>query len=556
MSKRYHVLYIAEDGITTLVSGVGTIAQNFLLAFPSVVEEFAKEKIDLSLSLVTLKTTQGTIGFRKDLKAASLALVKRYGGELHEITQRQSKQYFSRRSWKEYNQIARTIIQDKIKKGDHLIVIANDPIFGFSLVKDKRVTTILVPHSLAAVHRQSYLPLKERITWERQMFSQVQKSSNVFVGYTSYLWHEIFLNKYKLPITKLIPFYNGFATQFLKTYVLTQPEIKNVLQQYNIPTTQDLIVSYARPDEYKGLDVALQAMIAFAKQKKLHPVVIASSFSHEKIVAVVQDELSRIVERSSIPVTLVLGYEFDLPKQIIQWHKTKYLLNLPLRDFNPLVPLEGARLGHGDLIILNSDLPCHRVFFADNHSGFLAKPKVDHVVRRLGEIARMPKREVQSIIQRGRHEVEMLTSVSENILLGISSAINEHEFSAGAVIVRTRKGQKQVLLVEHKDQTYVFVKGHIEAGETPRQAAIREIFEEVGLRLKADQLTKPRIVSRMTFNKSEQRTLKHITIFQAHVPSTVKTGGGEEVSRWFSVPDALQVMRYPEDRLLLSTMKL
>jgi bis(5'-nucleosidyl)-tetraphosphatase len=63
------------------------------------------------------------------------------------------------------------------------------------------------------------------------------------------------------------------------------------------------------------------------------------------------------------------------------------------------------------------------------------------------------------------------------------------EFSAGAVIFRKEpKGETQYLLLHYpsdsktKKEYWDFAKGHREAGETELATALREVFEETGLR--------------------------------------------------------------------------
>jgi diadenosine hexaphosphate hydrolase (ATP-forming) len=52
----------------------------------------------------------------------------------------------------------------------------------------------------------------------------------------------------------------------------------------------------------------------------------------------------------------------------------------------------------------------------------------------------------------------------------------------GAIVVRRRGGTRRVLLVRSSDgRSWLFPKGHVEEGETRRQAAARETREEAGV---------------------------------------------------------------------------
>ncbi len=57
------------------------------------------------------------------------------------------------------------------------------------------------------------------------------------------------------------------------------------------------------------------------------------------------------------------------------------------------------------------------------------------------------------------------------------------ERSCGAVVFTRENGQIKYLLVQNLSGVYGFPKGHMEAGESERETAAREIMEEVGLRV-------------------------------------------------------------------------
>ena len=62
-----------------------------------------------------------------------------------------------------------------------------------------------------------------------------------------------------------------------------------------------------------------------------------------------------------------------------------------------------------------------------------------------------------------------------------------YEYSCGAVVFTRIEGVPHYLLVRAKDQPqgcHGFPKGHMEPGETERETALREIFEETGIRVR------------------------------------------------------------------------
>src|SRR4051812_30246173 len=56
------------------------------------------------------------------------------------------------------------------------------------------------------------------------------------------------------------------------------------------------------------------------------------------------------------------------------------------------------------------------------------------------------------------------------------------ETSAGGIVYRMDRGRPRYLLIRDSYRNWGFPKGHLEAGEAPEDAAVREVAEETGLR--------------------------------------------------------------------------
>ena len=110
---------------------------------------------------------------------------------------------------------------------------------------------------------------------------------------------------------------------------------------------------------------------------------------------------------------------------------------------------------------------------------------------------------------------------------------------AGCVVVDT---DLNVLLVTSGGQsTWSYPKGHIETGESARQAAIREVLEETGYEVKIMEKLEPEL----TYTNEETHEPIRLSLYLAR--PLQQRDGSEEEFEWVSLEKAKQLI-YPNLR--------
>lgn len=126
------------------------------------------------------------------------------------------------------------------------------------------------------------------------------------------------------------------------------------------------------------------------------------------------------------------------------------------------------------------------------------------------------------------------------------------EYSAGGVVYRRSGSSYDIVVVNRARHTdWSLPKGHLEAGETREQAAVREVKEETGI----DALIVGYIGEVVYFYRVPRKGLirKTVYYFLMEASSTTLGGPNFEVaeSRWVSISEAHTLLSYPNDRQIV-----
>ena len=123
------------------------------------------------------------------------------------------------------------------------------------------------------------------------------------------------------------------------------------------------------------------------------------------------------------------------------------------------------------------------------------------------------------------------------------------EKSCGAVVFRQNAEDFSVLLLKHRGGHWDFPKGHVEAGESETQTALREVREESGLVVRID----PGLFRRKITYSPARNTVKDVVYFMAWYVSGELQAQASEISQaaFMSPQEALETISYPSSRCVL-----
>jgi diadenosine hexaphosphate hydrolase (ATP-forming) len=128
--------------------------------------------------------------------------------------------------------------------------------------------------------------------------------------------------------------------------------------------------------------------------------------------------------------------------------------------------------------------------------------------------------------------------------------------SAGAIILCEIDGTLKIALAQHQrsTKTWALPKGHVEAGESIEQAALREIHEETGL-AHVQLLTYLGSIMRESIKSNGDIVQKTIHFFLAYALTREQTQAPLDQAfidvGWFSPREALELLYYEQDREFL-----
>lgn len=422
--RKIAILYLAHDGFTSLYTGVGTVARDFLFSFPEVYKRLKKEygNLDITLFVTTIKYNKTCFGYSEHVKRLTEVYTEKYKNmHLVELMNGSAgtKSYGSMDLWKNACISAATFIYCLINyhKYDRIIVIYVDTPFAqvanyfFDQYEYKNIDFVWLPQSTAIIHKidsgfgksfQQSSYIKERFIWEKAVVDLAKRNSQVKVGFIGKFIKQHLIQEYGARKDTLVSLRNGLFFDRLKGNIVDQEKISTILKSLGVPLGRPLLFSFGRAEPYKGLDLVIRNATFLIKELNYYVLILASPYSmNDPYVS----EIDNLAKKYPNDIKIIYGLDFLTPHYIMQWNNTKILALLSCAEPFGLIPIESRFYKNNNLSLVVGNVGGFRDQVTEGIDGFKTKLNDQSICVKLKEVAKLPTEKKAIMAERGYNRI-------------------------------------------------------------------------------------------------------------------------------------------------------
>jgi len=446
VKNKIAIVYIAHDGFTSLYTGVGTVARDFLLTWKYVKKELKNKfkETEFDFYPTTIKYKTGCFGYSESYRDE---ILKYINGEsaiyLTELLNDSAgmESYSTIANWNAASISAATFLKSLVNKYSYVIAITVDTPFAqvankfFEVYDDNNIQIIWLPQSTVKVHKygkssdkttigKSYEDI--RFEWEKGPVSLANKHKQVYIGFTSHFMKNHLIKEYGAINKKLISIQNSLDFNRLMNNLKSQNYIKQLLVNKGVPIDKPLIFTFGRAELYKGIDILLKSAKDITQNHKYYILVITSPYTKNDPYL---KELYKLSSQYPKDIKIITGLDFITPHYILQWHQTKILALFSRAEPFGLIPIEARFYNNKSLVVLTSNLGGFVDQITNGKDGFLTNLDKKSIKLSFKTISNLKNKEINKISTNGYNRViknfDMKTINVQLFTRIISKIINE-----------------------------------------------------------------------------------------------------------------------------------
>ncbi len=431
------IVYFSHDGITSLYCGVGTSGRDICYSMLEISQLLEKRNIKLTFYPGTIRYSRSFHGYSSGVRKEVEEITKCFDTNIIEVENGSdgTLSYGNVDYWQTASQNAAKEIDQIARRHSLVIALSSDtPFAGVArFSKADNVKHIWIPRSTAKIHASFKLRKEDgsmddfmgkRINWEMQAIRTANKTPKAYVGYIGNFVKEHLIKEYGTQNKALIETRIGLYLPRLEKYRTPQHVIESYLIKNEIPINKKLLVSFARAEYYKGLDLVLKLGGYLKEQTDIQTVILAVPYSMDDPYI---SELRDIRKQYNPEAILRFGHDFITPHYLMQWKNTAIVSVLSRQEPTGLVPNEFRfyKNSAAQLLVSNKDGLPERV--NSGIDGFVCDiDKFSDVVQKATTILNLSEEEKRKICSAGYETIQKRYYLPVNIYEAIY-AIIEYE---------------------------------------------------------------------------------------------------------------------------------
>ncbi len=417
--EKVAIIYMAHDGFTSLYTGVGSVARDFLMSFPQVSKGLDKKykgyKFDLFAT--TIKYNEKCFGYSETVKKATEKIIKANKNiKLIELLNGSmgDESYATIEHWKAASISGATFVYALSLQYEKVFVIAVDTPFTqvanyfFNQHVGKNVFITWLPQSTVLIHSESKDKLTKeeviRLEWEKELVELANNNSHVFLSPVGEYMKNHLIKKYGAKRNKIITLKNSLYLNGLKAKKVKSIVAEKVIKRLNIPMNRPVLFSFGRAEYYKGLDLVLENSIELIKKKNFFVLILTSPHNDNQNDPVVKT-LRRFEKKYPKDIKVITSQDFDLPHYIMQWNRLRIIAILSRAEPFGLIPIEARYYNNSKSTLVVSDVGGLSEQVINGKDGFVTKLTNKSISKTLAKVASLSDKEKEVIAKNGYKKI-------------------------------------------------------------------------------------------------------------------------------------------------------